>query len=130
MPHDLQRLEKSRLWLVFERVPHPDAVAYSASKEDVRFALDLLQREEADRLRIGQELSVYLSQMRGQNPFQRPQVPVRSSSGLYHLVPWRFAKWLSLSCRVCPSARERTCRRLEAWLAEQVEGALILTGAQ
>lgn len=115
----LELLDEPRLWLVFERVPHPAAVAYAANVADVQFVLEFLRREEPERLRVGRELSVYLERIRGQNPFQRSQVPVRSASGIYHLVPWRLAKWLAHSCRVCPTALERTCARLERWLQER-----------
>lgn len=109
----------TRLWLVYERPPHPDAVCYSASLHDVMFVLELLDTAPDHRQRLSAQLRRYLAQQADIAPALRPAIPCRRESGLYALVPWRFAQWLAAVLPVTPSALERTRQRLQQWLAHQ-----------
>ncbi len=104
------------LWLAFERPPHPDAVCHPATIDDVLLALGLMSGEEDDRRRLAGQLRRYLDQQSSVAPWLRPTVPCRRATGLYALVPWRLAKWLSVVLAASPGLIERTTTRLETWL--------------
>lgn len=104
------------LWLAFERPPHPDAVCHPATVEDVLFVLELLETPETRRRHLAVQLRGYLAQQRDLAPWSRPAVPCRRESGLYALVPWRMASWLSHVLPATPGLIDRTRLRLERWL--------------
>lgn len=104
------------LWLTFEKPPHPDAVRHPATAEDVLFALELLTAPVQYRQRLAEQLRGYLDLQAGLAPWARPAIPCRRMSGWYSLVPWRFAKWLSVVLPATPGALERTQQQLQTWL--------------
>jgi hypothetical protein len=104
------------LWLGFERPPHPDAVCHAATSADVDFVLEWLEQPESARQRIAQQLRRYVDDQSHLCLWQRPSIPCRRPAGLYVLLPWRLAKWLSCILPATPTAIDRTRRRLEAWL--------------
>lgn len=106
------------LYLAFERPPHPDAVCYPATADDVLFVLEQFDREPIARIELARQLRRYLEQQEGLAPWQRPAVPCRRPAGLYALVPWRFAKWLSVVLPASEGRIEQTRRRLLRWLGE------------
>ena len=106
------------LWLAFERPPHPDAVCHPATVDDVLFVLELLAATEPRRQRLSEQLQGYLAQQQDMAPWSRPAVPCRRESGLYALIPWRMAKWLSLVLPASAGMIERTRQRLERWLQD------------
>ncbi|MCH8828832.1 MAG: hypothetical protein IID45_04565 [Planctomycetes bacterium] len=83
------------LWLAFEQPPHADAVTYPATEDDLPFVLEWLTLTHARRQQLAEQLRNYLAEQRQTSFFDRPSVPCRRASGLYHLVAWRLAKWLS-----------------------------------
>jgi len=113
------------LWLAFERPPHPAAVCHPATIEDVLFVLELLDAPEPRRQHLSAQLRRYLDQQRDIAPWSRPAVPCRRDSGLYALVPWRMAQWLSHVLPATPGLIERTRRRLELWLREASSARVI-----
>lgn len=115
------------LWLAFEKPPHRDAVCHPATVDDVLFVLELLETPREHRERLSQQLQRYLASQAALDPWSRPAVPCRRPSGLYSLVPWRLAKWLSVVLPATPSVHERTRNRLEAWL--QTSNALVVNAA-
>ncbi|MBI1346175.1 hypothetical protein GC163_07780 [bacterium] len=104
------------LWLAFERPPHPDAVCHPATMDDVLLILEWLESAESRRVHLSEQLRGYLAQQHDITPWSRPAVPCRRESGLYALVPWRMAKWLSHVLPASPGVIERTRRQLERWL--------------
>ncbi|OYW24854.1 MAG: hypothetical protein B7Z55_00990 [Planctomycetales bacterium 12-60-4] len=104
------------LWLAFEKPPHPDAVCHPATTEDVLFALELLESSDEHRQRLSGQLRRYLAQQSGLAPWSRPAVPCRRASGLYALVPWRFAQWLASVLPASQGLIDRTRTRLQSWL--------------
>ncbi len=104
------------LWLAYERLPHPDAVSYPAGEDDVHLVLELLARPYADRQRISEQLRRYQTEQDTLPTFCRQSIPCRRNSGLYHLVPWRLAKWLSAVLRAEDPVIERTQTRIRNWL--------------
>ena len=106
------------LWLVYERVPHPEAVCYGASAEDVGLVLELFGKPYAERIRLAGALRSYLREQEGRALLERRWAPVRRESGLYQPVPWRLAKWLACVLRAEHGVVERTGRRLRRWLEE------------
>ncbi len=104
------------LWLVFERVPHPDAVSYPADQRDALLVLQLLDVSPRKRVHLAEQFRNFQKQIEKQPVFERPQVPVRGVNGLYQLVNWRFAKWLSHILPACESTIESTRTRVESWL--------------
>ena len=121
MVTNINQIGERSLWLAFERLPHPDAVSYSASEDDVRQALDLLRKPERERVAMAGQLANYLRDVGRQPAWERPAIPVRTQSGLFRLVSWRFAKWLSKACLCSSGAIERTVRQLEQWLDHERE---------
>ncbi len=113
------------LWLAFEKPPHPDAVCHPATVDDVLFALELLEFPEEHRCRLAEQLRRYLAQQTGIAPWSRPAVPCRRQSGMYALVPWRFAQWLSVVLPASQGLLERTKLRLEAWLKSQTASKVV-----
>lgn len=107
------------LWLAFERPPHPDAVCHPATVDDVLFALELLEFPEDHRRRLAAQLRRYLAQQAGIAPWSRPAVPCRRLSGMYALVPWRFAQWLAAVLPATQGLLDRTHNRLKSWLEAQ-----------
>jgi len=105
------------LWLAFERPPHPDAVCHPATADDVHLVLELFASPRPMRMRWSEQLRNYLSQQADIAPWSRPAVPCRRACGLYVLVPWRFAKWLSVVLPAADGLLERTAQRLQRWLA-------------
>jgi hypothetical protein len=113
------------LWLVYERVPHPDAVSYPADEEDAALARDLLSRSRPERTRIGEQLASYLHEQSMRPVAERRMVPVRRESGIYRLVSWRFAKWLSKALVAQDEAVSRTLARIERWQTSGRDGELV-----
>jgi hypothetical protein len=113
------------LWLAFERPPHPDAVCHPATVGDVLFVLEWLEATELERQRRSGELRRSLAQQAGLAPWERPAIPCRRESGVYTLVPWRLAHWLSRILPATPGVLERTRRRLEDWLGTTAERAIV-----
>lgn len=107
------------LWLVYEQSPHPDAVSYPAGEDDVRLVLELLAMPSPRRMQIAEQLRNFLTEQMTQPLFSRKQVPCRRTSGLYHLVPWRLAQWLSNALRTSDEAIRRTEARLRRWLENE-----------
>lgn len=106
------------LWLAFEKPPHPDAVCHPATAEDVLLVLEKLEAVADQRRQLGQQLHGYLAQQADLPPWQRPAIPCRRESGLYALIPWRLAKWLSVVLPAETGVIERTTQRLQAWLQQ------------
>ena len=113
------------LWLVYERPPHPDAVSYPAEEDDVRLAIELLESPYVRRRHVAEQLRNFLAAQSRRSPLDRQRVPCRRASGWYHLVPWRFAKWLAAVLPAPDSIAAATARRLHDWLA-QGDSAVIL----
>lgn len=108
---------KTRIvWLVFERVPHPDAVSYPADIEDVRLVLSLLDYRLVQRSDLVRKLRRILDVVGREPPCERPTIPARMPNGLYRPISWRLAKWLAcvLGCEGSP--RERLMARLRTWV--------------
>ena len=112
------------LWLVYERLGHPDAVSYPADEQDARCALELLSHPYARRLHLAGQLRKFLKQQERRPVFSRNKVPCRRDSGLYHLVPWRFAKWLSVVLPAEDAVIESTASRIRTWL--KADGAMAI----
>lgn len=104
------------LWLAFERPPHEDAVCYPATTADVHLVLELLALPETLRSDITAKLKRMLAAQSSQDPWTRPSIPCRRSNGLYVLVSWRLAKWLSAVLPASEGLIERTEQRLRRWL--------------
>jgi hypothetical protein len=104
------------LWLAFERPPHVDAVCYAATVEDVHLVLELLALPGAMRSDIAAKLKRMLAGQTTQDPWTRPSIPCRRSNGLYVLLSWRLAKWLSVVLAASDGLIERTEQRLRRWL--------------
>ena len=112
------------LWLAYERVPHPDAVCYGATAEDVELVLDLFAKPYAERVRLVEALRNYLKEQAGRGLLERRWVPVRRASGLYHAMPWRLAKWLACVLGAEEGVIEGTGVRLRRWLEGREERSL------
>ena len=104
------------LWLAYERLPHPDTVSYPAGEEDVHLVLELLARPYADRQRVSEQLRRYQTEQDTLPTFCRQSIPCRRDSGLYHLIPWRLAKWLAAVLRAEDAVLARTRTRIRNWL--------------
>jgi hypothetical protein len=104
------------LWLAFERPPHIDAVCYPAMTEDVHLVLELLALPEVIRTDIADKLKRMLAGQVTRDPWSRPAIPCRRSNGLYVLISWRLAKWLSVVLPASSGLTERTAQRLRRWL--------------
>ncbi len=104
------------LWLVFERVPHPEAVCYAADEGDARLALNLLRQPLVERLRYAEQLRNYLREQAGLSPFERPGVACREGAGLFRVISWRFAKWLANVLPAEGTAADCARGRIEDWL--------------
>ena len=104
------------LWLAFEQPPHPNAVCHPATADEVQLVLELFASPHVQRQRWSEQLRNYLAQQADIAPWSRPAVPCRRASGLYVLVPWRFAKWLSAVLPAADGLLERTSGRLRNWL--------------
>ena len=104
------------LWLAFERPPHPDAVRYPACESDLEFVLEYLSLPARRRRHLAEQLRNYLAEQQIASPFARKNVPCRRSSGLYQLVPWRLAKWLSHVLPADETKLTETASRIRDWL--------------
>lgn len=104
------------LWLAFERPPHVDAVCYPATQEDVHLVLELLSHPSAMREAMAAKLKRMLAGQSAISPWSRPTIPCRRSNGLYVLISWRLAKWLSVVLPAADGLIERTEQRLRRWL--------------
>lgn len=104
------------LWLAFERPPHVDAVCHPASVADVHLVLEMLAFPTAVRADIAAKLKRMLAVQATQAPWSRPSIPCRRSNGLYVLISWRLAKWLSVVLPASDGLIERTEQRLRHWL--------------
>ncbi len=104
------------LWLAFERPPHVDAVCHPATAEDVHLVLELLTQPTTGRAELASKLRRMLDGQRSISPWSRPTIPCRRSNGLYVLISWRLAKWLSVVLPASDGLIERTERRLRRWL--------------
>jgi hypothetical protein len=117
------------LWLVYERVPHPDAVSYAATKEDAMLVLELLAHPYMKRLHLAEQIENYLHEQNRLGIFERKTIPCRRASGLYQLLPWRLAKWLSKVLPAGDSVIENTETRIRSWLREQENSCLLRPSA-
>lgn len=113
------------LWLVYERSPHPDAVSFAAGEEDARVVLELFARPRGQRVQIVEQLGNSLQRQHELPLFCREAIPCRRESGLYHLIPWRLAKWLSKALLARESVLETTARRLRNWLDHSADSPMI-----
>lgn len=104
------------LWLAFERPLHVDAVCYPATTDDVHLVLELLALPNIVRADIAAKLHRMLAAQVTQDPWSRPSIPCRRSNGLYVLLSWRLAKWLSVVLAASDGLIERTEQRLRRWL--------------
>jgi hypothetical protein len=104
------------IWLAYERLPHPDAVSYPAGEEDARLVLELCERPSVERARIAEQLGNFLKQQNTLPIFCREAIPCRRNSGLYHLIPWRLAKWLSHILPASESVMDKTGAQINQWL--------------
>jgi hypothetical protein len=91
-------------------------VCYAASTADVQLVLELLAFPTNARLDIAAKLKRMLAAQASQNPWSRPSIPCRRSNGLYVLISWRLAKWLSVVLPATDGLIERTEQRLRRWL--------------
>jgi hypothetical protein len=114
-----------RLWLVYERIGHPDAVSYPATEEDARLVAELIAHPYAKRLHIAEQLRNFLKRQERLGLPDRQRVPYRRASGLYHLVPWRLAKWLSLVLAADDAVAGKTRQRIEAWIDSKGEPQIL-----
>lgn len=104
------------LWLAYERVPHPDAVSFPAGEDDAHFVVELLSKPYRDRLQVAEQLRGFLKQQHKLPVFDRQRIPCRRESQLFHLIPWRLAKWLSIVLTANDAAITRTIVRIRHWL--------------
>lgn len=104
------------MWLVFERLPHPEAVCYAAGEADVRLAEVLLKQPRIERVRYAEQLRNYLREQEGLSPFARPGVACREGDGLYQVISWRFAKWLANVLPAEGAQLEGVRGRIADWL--------------
>ena len=104
------------LWLVYEHLPHPEAVSYPAGEEDTRLVLEPFATGPAERVRIAEHLANFLKQQNLLPLFCRQTIPCRRESGLYHLIPWRLAKWLSHILPAPESVMDKTGAQINQWL--------------
>lgn len=113
------------LWLRFERPPHPDAVCHAADEQDARFVLELLSRPRLERVYVAARLRNYLARQEALPPLSRAAVPVRRCDGIFRLVPWRLAKWLSLVLPAADGVLEQTSTRIESWLVNDARPIVV-----
>ena len=115
-------------WLAFERIPHPDAVRCPVDEDAARLVLELLAKPHRERARIAEQLRNYLRVENTLGPLDRRSIPCRTDSGLYRLIEWRLAKWLSHVLPAGDGVIEQTRRRLVGWLEQgsafSAEGSL------
>lgn len=104
------------LWLAFERPPHVDAVCHPATREDVHLVLELLAQPATIRSAMAEKLRRMLAGQSPFSPWSRSSIPCRRSNGLYILISWRLAKWLSVVLPAAEGLIERTTQRLQRWL--------------
>lgn len=111
------------LWLVYERVPHPDAVCCPADEETARFVLELLAQPYARRRQLAEQLRRFVRDQSKRPVFSRQSIACRGPNGLFRLVPWRLAKWLSHVLPAEDGVIERPRTRIRHWLenGEQAE---------
>lgn len=107
------------LWLVYERPPHPDAVAYPANAEELELVLTVMKLPHRDRCHLSGLLRNWLAEVKDEDPIDRPGVAVRFGAGLYQPVPWRLAKWLSCILPINESGAESTRGQIRAWLENE-----------
>ncbi len=105
------------LWLVFERLPHPEAVCYAAGDADARLASVLLSQPRAERVRYAGQLRNFLREQEALSPWDRPGVACREGEGLYRVISWRFAKWLANVLPAEGTQLEGVRGRIAGWLA-------------
>ena len=106
-------------WLAFERLPHPDAVRCAVDEDGARLVLELLAKPYCERVRIAEQLRNYLRVENARSPLDRRSVPCRSDSGLYRLIEWRLAKWLSCVLPAEDAVIEMARGRVAGWLEER-----------
>jgi hypothetical protein len=104
------------IWLNYEKSPHPEAVSHPANEDDARIVLELLGRPPAERLRIAERFRDFVKRQKTLPLFCRETIPCRRQTGLYYLIPWRLAKWLSHVLRTTNPILQRTMSRLQVWL--------------
>lgn len=114
------------LWLVFERVPHPDAVAYPAGEDDARFVRELFALPYAERLRLAGQLRRFEASESVRPAVARRFVSCRMPSGLYHPVPWRLARWLARVLIADEAVISRAGARIDRWLNHAAESPILI----
>lgn len=88
---------------------------HPVDSHEADFVVALLQRPHQRRMHLTRQLAKYLAQHEQLPPTDRPAVPCRTPSGLYHVVPWRLAKWLRHVLPAHESVIHRTVARIQQW---------------
>ena len=117
------------LWLTYQRLPHPDVVVCPGDEQDVRLVLSLLSYPIARRNQIANRLKQIVAHLQSIPVIDRPSIPARTTSGLYRLMNWRLAFWLSHALAFEGSLLEDTRQLIEQWLAEGADGEVLRTGS-
>ena len=112
-----QRAPRS-LILSFGRVADGNAVSYVADGSEAELVLDLLDQPRNDRLRYATQLANFVREQERLPLMKRQSVAFRKGGGVFRLMPWRLAKWLSLALAAHDLWRERTRAQIRAWLGD------------
>ena len=116
------------LWLTYERPPHPDAVVHPVDSRDAAFVIALLEHPYERRIELTRQLAVYLATQDSVPQVDRQPVPCRTPSGLYHLVPWRLAKWLRHTLPASECVIDRTLVQIQQW--QSADSARVAVSAE
>ena len=104
------------LWLAFETIPHPDAVVAPLAEDEATFVLSLMVSPRPHRISQVIQLRNALQTQTEQSLWSRELIPCRTSQGLYILLSWRLAKWLSLVLAAEDSILDGAACRIRQWL--------------
>ena len=91
--------------------------------------LELLAHPYAKRLQWAEQFKNYLNEQDRLGIFERKTIPCRRASGLYQLISWRLAKWLSKVLPAGDSVIENTKTRIRTWLGEGEDSCLLRPSA-
>jgi hypothetical protein len=102
----------------YGRASEGNAVCYLADREEADLVLDLLAQPRNHRLCYAAQLARFVSEQERRPVWQRQCVPFRRSGGVFRLMPWRLAKWLSYALAAPDPWRERTSWQIRTWLSD------------
>ena len=117
------------LILSFGRVADGNAVCYAADGAEAELVHDLLDQPRNDRLRYAAQLANFVGEQERLPLAKRQSIAFRKGGGVFRLMPWRLAKWLSLALAAHDSWRERTRAQIRVWLGD-LNDFHIVGGAQ